>query len=51
MVKENRTVSETDLNLYEQHILHYSDERQFTGYESEGEALLERSLKASESVR
>lgn len=44
-------VTEQDIMLFERHIIDYSDDYRFVGYEHDMEQLLERTEKAKDSIR
>ena len=46
-----REVNAYDVYLLDQHVMDHTDDNRFVGYRSDPNALLERSLKASEGIR
>lgn len=46
-----REIRDSDIQMFERHVMDFSDDNRFVGYRSDPNALLERSLNASDSIR
>lgn len=49
--RQLRDVRSQDITLFDEHVLNYSDDTHFKGYQSDPDALLQRSLTASKNIR
>ena len=46
-----REIRDSDIQMFERHVMDFSDDNRFVGYRSDPNALLERSLNASDGIR
>lgn len=46
-----REIRDSDIQMFERHVMGFSDDNRFVGYRSDPKALLERSLNASDGIR